>query len=310
MILTVTCNPALDISYELPSLTPGAVHRVARVKEVAGGKGVNVARVLHQLGRSTRLTGLATGSFNEDLRFDGLDARFVEVLPSVRRTLVIVEESGATTSLWEPGPQAPALAADALEQRVNEQLADATGLVVSGSLPRGVDASVPTRLAQLAHAAGLPAVLDLDGAPLHHAVTQRAPALLMPNIDELTGLLGITASFDAVEAGRRLAALVTRPVLITLGAHGLLGINGDEVWHVAPLRKLRGNPTGAGDAAAAAAAWGLAQGDSWSRIVVEAVALSAAAVVRPTAGSVDLPTYESWKTALRAERPETLFIER
>lgn len=61
MILTVTLNPALDVTYRVPSLTLDAVNRIADVSVRAGGKGLNVARVLHTLGYEVTALGLAGG---------------------------------------------------------------------------------------------------------------------------------------------------------------------------------------------------------------------------------------------------------
>ncbi|HET9420379.1 MAG TPA: hexose kinase [Nocardioides sp.] len=288
MILTVTCNPALDITYTVDRLRPGAVHRVSEAFVRPGGKGVNVSRVLHQLGEPVRALGLADAGFGARLAELGVPASFEEAVPEVRRTIVV--KDAETTSLWERGhPVAPG-AVDRLVGTLEEHLGEARALVVSGSLPPGVAADLPVRLARLAAEASVPVVLDLDDEPLAAAV-RGGGAVLTPNTDELARLLG--AADDPVASVRALAARTGAPVVHTLGERGLLATDGTSVWRASLPRPIAGNPTGAGDAVTACIARGLALSHAWPDILRDAVALGAAAVAVPTAGEVDLAAYDS-----------------
>ena len=286
VIVTVTCNPALDVTYDVDRLSPGEVHRVRAVHERPGGKGVNVARVLTQLGVPTIATGLDDGTFGALVAASGVPAGFVAGLDRVRRTLVITGET--TTSLWEPGGPVVPGAADALVEVVVALLDGAGALVVSGSLPPGLDAGLPARLAVAARDAGVPAVLDLDDAALGRAL-ECGGAVLTPNADELGRLLGGPVA-DLPEAARSLAVRNAAPVVLTLGARGILASDGEHCWH-AVTEPVDGNPTGAGDSVAAGLARGLAGGVAWPDLVADAACLGAAAVLTPIAGEVDLPTY-------------------
>lgn len=302
-IVTVTCNPALDVTYQVDRLVPNTVHRVSAVAERPGGKGVNVARVLHQLGVPVIASGLADAAFGDRVSELGVAASFVPALPTVRRTLVVQSATG-TTGLWEPGakPTDPAAAATALVDRVAELVRDAAGLVVSGSLPPGVDNALPTELARLARGAGLPVLLDLDDAPLRTALAH-GRAVLTPNLDELARLLARDNNppdpDDAAEAARALAQRNGAPVVVTLGADGMVAATAEQSWRAAPTEKVVGNPTGAGDAAAAAIIRGLTARTPWPEIVADAVALSAAAVASPVAGEVDLDHYRTGRGLVR-----------
>jgi tagatose 6-phosphate kinase len=302
-IVTVTCNPALDVTYQVDRLVPNTVHRVSGVQERPGGKGVNVARVLHQLGVPVVATGLADDTFGDRAADVGVTAAFVPALPTVRRTLVVQSATG-TTGLWEPGaePSDPAAAAAALVDRVADLVRDAAGLVVSGSLPPGVDDALPADLARLARDAGLPVLLDLDDAPLRTALA-RGGAVLTPNLDELARLLGQDGDppgpDQAAAAARALAERNGAPVVVTLGPGGLVAATAERSWRAAPPEEVVGNPTGAGDAAAAAIIRGLAGRVPWPEIVADAVALSAAAVASPVAGEVDLDHYRTGRGLVR-----------
>jgi tagatose 6-phosphate kinase len=110
MFLTVTLNAALDVTYEVRRLAPGAMHRVGAPSERAGGKGINVARVLRALGETVCVTGFAGGlagrAFRADLSSAAIPAELVTVVGETRRTVTVVETvTGEATLLNEPGPQ-------------------------------------------------------------------------------------------------------------------------------------------------------------------------------------------------------------
>lgn len=305
MILTVTCNPALDVTYTVGSLQPGAVHRVREVTQHPGGKGVNVTRVLHQLGEPVCALGVADAGFEARLGALGVPATFVDAMPEVRRTVVI--HGVDTTSLWEPGPAVGPDTEDRLIDLVSRHVGSAHTLVVSGSLPPGVPAEVPSGIAALAGNAGVPVVLDLDDEALAVAAL-RGGAVLTPNTDEIVRLLGDVA--DPVLAVHRLARQTGAPVVLTRGDRGVLASDGERCWQAFLPDAVAGNPTGAGDATTAGVARGLAHGQEWPEILRHAVALGAAAVAVPYAGKIDSAAYESHLSQVRVETADPTTIGR
>jgi fructose-1-phosphate kinase PfkB-like protein len=159
--------------------------------------------------------------------------------------------------------------------------------VVSGSLPPGFDARFHARLATMALEAGVPAVVDTSGEALKHAASVPG-AVLAPNAAELAQLTrqACHGPAEAIDAARTLLGGPPLAVVVTLGEDGLAAITRNGIWRGCLAERLAGNPTGAGDAAAAALIAGLAAAASWPEIVREAVALSAAAVLSPVAGEV------------------------
>lgn len=283
MILTVTANPAYDVTYTVPRVDLGEVHRVADVRERPGGKGINVARVLGQLGESACAMGFGDEGFAAALDGDGIAHDLVDALPRVRRTLVV--RAAETTSFWERGDELASDAENDLVRRVGARLPDARGLVVSGSLPDGTDPALPARLARCAVEARVPVIVDADGDPLRHAAGVPG-VVLMPNTDEVRLLAD--GSGDWFEVCRSLVGSGVRAVLATRGADGMTAVTADGIWHATPGDHLDGNPTGAGDAAAAAVIAHLAGGaDDWPALLADAVATSGAAVLAPVAGEID-----------------------
>ncbi|SDY09480.1 tagatose 6-phosphate kinase [Micromonospora pattaloongensis] len=309
MILTVTLNAALDITYRVDALRPQTTHRVAGVAERPGGKGVNVARVLHALGEPVLATGLAGGATGARIRRllagGGVREAFVPIGGESRRTLVVAAGDDEPTGFWEPGPRVTADEWDAFLGRYRELLADAGVAVLSGSLPPGVPRDAYAVLVGLAADAGVATILDADGDPAYLGV-RAGPDVVKPNARELSALHGIilgrsvtVGTVDgAVDAAAAIRALGARSVVASLGPDGLLAAAGERVYRAVPAEHVAGNPTGAGDAAVAGLARGARTGQPWPERLRDAVALSAAAVAAPVAGELSLEEYERQRAAV------------
>lgn len=196
MILTVTLNAALDVTYLVEDgVHPGATHRVRSVAQRAGGKGVNTARVLTSLGEPVLALGLAGGAPGAELRADldaaGLAHRFTAVAGASRRTVAVVDASGAVgvTGFWEPGPQVSAAEWRAFLTDFRAALPTATAVLLAGSLPPGVPRDAYAVLVSLASTAGLPTLVDADAQALRAALPAR-PTLVKPNAEEALRALG------------------------------------------------------------------------------------------------------------------------
>lgn len=298
MILTVTLNTALDLTYDVPALVPHSSHRVTGLSERPGGKGVNVARVLTALGHDTVVTGFAGGATGAVLRtmLAALPAgpaavtdALVPVAGDTRRTLAVVDRAtGDTTQFNEPGPHVTADEWTAFLTSYGELLGAADAVALCGSLPPGIHVGAYAELVRLARTAGVPVLLDTSGEPLRRGIAAR-PDLIKPNADELAQLTG---SRDALRGARDARRRGAHGVIASLGADGMLAVSPDGTWQAAPPAPVRGNPTGAGDSAVAGLLSGLVEGLDWPDRLRRAVALSTATVLSPTAGEFDRAAYE------------------
>lgn len=295
MILTVTLNAALDVTYEVPSLRLGESHRATAVHTRAGGKGINVARVLHALGRETMVTGFVGGDIGALIRADvhaaGLRESLFEMAGESRRTVTIVSE-GAATAVNEPGPPLSISEWADFVGGFHALAARASVVVLSGSLPGNLPDDA---YAQLIRVSPAPVILDTSGAPLLAGLAAR-PGVIKPNADEL---LTATGTADPVKAAGILLDRGARAVVASQGADGLIAVSPHGSWRVRPPEPLSGNPTGAGDACVAALA--ACHDLDWPTRLAEAVAVSAAAVVHPLAGDIDLDTYARLRPAIIVE---------
>ncbi|MET8470290.1 1-phosphofructokinase family hexose kinase [Streptomyces sp. NPDC006422] len=294
MILTVTLNTALDITYRVRSLRPHATHRVTEVTERPGGKGLNVARVLAALGHEVTVTGFVGGATGRTLQDQLLETpriadALVPVSGATRRTIAVVDaQSGDTTQLNEPGPTITPAEWTAFQEAYGELLRSASAVALCGSLPPGVPVGAYATLVRAARAASVPVLLDTSGEPLRRGVAAR-PDLVKPNADELAELTGSHEPLQAMKDARRRGA---HAVVASLGAEGLCALTPEGEWRAPAPDRLRGNPTGAGDSAVAGLLSGHADHLPWPQRLARAVALSAATVVSPVAGEFDAPTYE------------------
>ncbi|WP_353943903.1 1-phosphofructokinase family hexose kinase [Streptomyces sp. HUAS MG91] len=298
MILTVTLNTALDITYRVRSLRPHTSHRVTEVTERPGGKGLNVARVLAALGHEVTVTGFvggATGRALQDQLRGGerISDALVPVHGSTRRTVAVVDTTtGDTTQLNEPGPQVAPAEWAAFQEAYEDLLGSASAVALCGSLPPGVPVGAYATLIRAARAASVPVLLDTSGEPLRRGVAAR-PDIVKPNADELAELTGSHEPLQAMKDTRRRGA---HAVVASLGAEGLCALTPDGTWRAPAPDRLSGNPTGAGDSAVAGLLSGHAEHLPWPERLARAVALSAATVVSPVAGEFDRKTYDDLVT--------------
>lgn len=261
MIVTVTANPATDrLVGLLEPLERGAVLRSEAAHDDPGGKGINVARVLHAAG--VEVTAVLPAAEDEPLlaALDtrGLPRRAVPVTGRLRVNLTLAEPDGTTTKVNSPGPRLAEAEIAALTEAVLATATEGGWAVLSGSLPPGVPfdwyATLTTRLQQ----AGVRVAVDASGAALSEAVQHASPQLIKPNAEELAGLLGCEA--DEIERDRYEAALYAQrartehgieTVLLTLGGAGTVLATATGSWFSPPVPITVRSTVGAGDSSLA-----------------------------------------------------------
>jgi 1-phosphofructokinase family hexose kinase len=299
MIVVVTPNPAVDVTYRVDEQRVGTTQRVRSVDRLPGGKGLNVARVLAAEGVETHSVlplGGASGVWVADaVAALGLAATAVPVPGETRTTVTVVDDHAHPTMFGEPGPSVPPAAWAAVDEAVRALLPTADALVVSGSLPVGTAAEVVSPWITDAVAAGVLVVADCSG-PALLAAADAGATVCKPNREELAEATGLPDERDGA------LALLDRGagmVVVSRGADGIAAHTRTEVVEVGAVPGVTGNPTGAGDAATAGLVLALTRDttgydgpDAPDRAVLTtalrtAAAFGAAAVLRPVAGEVD-----------------------
>jgi 1-phosphofructokinase len=283
VILTVTPNPSLDRTYEIPALERGAVLRATTDRVDPGGKGVNVSRAVAAAGHRTvavlPLGGPEGGLLARLLGELGIEAAGVPVAGSTRVNISVAEPDGTLTKLNAGGPELSEGEAEAVLEAVRTRVAGADWIACCGSLPRGLAPEWYAELVARAHRAGARIALDTSGPSLTAALRQR-PDVVKPNAEELAQAVGrpLATVGDAVKAAEELRRLGARAVLASLGADGqLLVDDAGSYFGAAHVTAVRSN-VGAGDASLAGF---LAAGGTGPAALASAVAHGAAAVQLP-----------------------------
>jgi len=313
MIVTLTPNPAVDITYAVPTVTLGGSHRVVEVREHAGGKGLNVASVLTQLGfHAVAVAPVGAdelASFATDLAGRGVSHRLVESPCRTRRSVAVTDSGGEATLFNEAGSMQPAFVWTAMVDALTVLAPQASVVTISGSLPTGASDDLVGRLTSDASRLGLDVVLDVGGHALRAALRAQ-PTLVKPNRVEAEAAMGrppgalstpTDLAVSLVEAGAEAA-------VVTDGSDGIHLRHGDVALHAWLREPLKGNATGAGDALTASLAadletfGGLPEGrDAWADVLRRGVGWPAAAVLQPVAGVVDPDDIEGLLASVEIE---------
>ncbi|MET8448723.1 1-phosphofructokinase [Streptomyces sp. NPDC005209] len=283
MILTVTPNPSLDRTYEVPVLERGEVIRASGERMDPGGKGVNVSRAVAAAGRRT-VAVLPLGGAPGALVADLLDAQGIEVVPvpvagATRSNIALAEADGVLTKINAPGPELSAAEQELLLETVRAQSDDANWIACCGSLPRGLAPAWYADVVARAHADGARIAVDTSGPALLEALREH-PDVVKPNAEELAEAVGrpLATVGDAVKAAEELRELGARAVLASLGADGQLLVDGTGTWFGSARVDVVRSNVGAGDSSLAGF---LIAGGSGPEALASAVAHGAAAVRLP-----------------------------
>ncbi|MGF1642047.1 MAG: 1-phosphofructokinase [Thiotrichales bacterium] len=253
-VLTLTLNPAIDQSVAVTGFTAGSVNRVVWEQSDPGGKGVNVASFLADLGHPGTVTGLLgrdnATEFEHLFKSKGIVDEFVRIPGKTRVNIKIIDETTqAITDLNFPGCAVSPADLVKLERRIDSLLPEQDWLVLSGSTPAGVSADYYARLIRRLNAAGKRVVLDSSGEALRLGIAA-LPWAIKPNIHELEELLGKTLPDTpaVIGAARELLARGLGCVVVSMGEQGALFLTASECLHAQPPEIEVKSTVGAGDA--------------------------------------------------------------
>lgn len=300
-ILTITLNPALDVTVRVSHLVPGEVNRSQSSVTHAAGKGVNVAQVLADLGHTLTVSGFLgednLHAFEALFELRGFADAFIRVPGETRSNIKLAEDDGRVTDLNGPGPLVSELAQQALLDKLDQIGASHDAVVVAGSLPRGVSAQWLRELVLRLKAMGLKVVFDSSGEALKEGLSA-GPWLIKPNTEELSDALGCDVSDLAAQVGAatQLLAKGIEHVVISDGAQGVNWFSRRAALHAQPPKVRVASTVGAGDSLLAGMLHGLISGHSPEQTLCTATAIAAMAVTQIGFGisdAVQLATLES-----------------
>jgi 1-phosphofructokinase/tagatose 6-phosphate kinase len=256
MIITVTLNPALDKTLEVPNFTPGRRHRTVDQVTMPGGKGVNVARAIKRLGQPVIATGLAGGATGtrivEALNGEAILNSFVRIREESRtNTAVLDPTTGLQTEINERGPAVSHQELELFHEKLVYLAKGASMCVFAGSLPRGVDPDLYADLIREVKKLGVTTVLDTEGEPLRLAI-RAEPDLVSPNELEAEELVG--QEFNDVEDRAQAVVEMTRlgagEAIMTVadGCYAHVHDDGPALFRVSVEEQEARSRIGSGDA--------------------------------------------------------------
>ncbi|XJS11265.1 tagatose-6-phosphate kinase [Aerococcaceae bacterium WGS1372] len=299
-ILTVTMNPSVDIAYQLPTFNLDDVNRVSNVNKSAGGKGLNVTRVLKEIEEDLTATGLVGGDLGNYIKTQ-LDQRaihhdFYQIKGETRNCIAILHE-GMQTEILESGPTISDVEGEAFKKHFESLLKDAEAVSISGSTPKGLVTDYYAELIMIANAKEVPVVLDTSGESLRQVLlSEHKPKVIKPNVDELSQLLGRKLDKDLNLLKEALQDSLFNGVewiIVSLGSEGAFAKHKDLYYKVDIPTIDIVNPVGSGDSTVAGIVSGIIRNYDDVALLKHANVLGMLNAQEEITGHVNLKHYEA-----------------
>jgi 6-phosphofructokinase 2 len=287
MIATVTLNPSLDKTATVEELVVDEANRWTSLRRDPGGKGINVSRVIHELGGETIAYGFIGGFDGEALkhllRQQGVPFDFTPIKGEIRSNFIITDlKTRRQTRIDAPGPH---ISRDELRKfidKITRIKAKPDFLILAGSVPPGVPADIYRQLIETAKESGIKTVLDSDNKWLKEGIKAK-PNVIKPNVHEAEELLEIQLRDEAaiIDAVKALVSKGIEVATISRGKDGLIVATKEKVLKVtSPQVEVR-STVGAGDSAIAGLVLKLSQGQGIEEASQWAAAAGTAATLTP-----------------------------
>lgn len=292
MILTVTLNTSVDIRFTVEDFQKGGIFRAKDSQQTAGGKGLNVTRVLKQLSSPVKATGFIGGTNGQFIKGEldnlNIDYKFALTKENTRSCIAILDGETQTEVLGKGAK----VTEEELEQFLeiyNQLLYPAKVVTFSGSLPTGVRTTIYRDLIKAAKKAKLKTILDTSGDPLKEALPA-SPDIIKPNKHELETLVErkLNTQEDIAKAMEQLASQYNiETIIVSLGSQGALAMHNHKLYKVQIPTIQAKNPVGSGDAMVA----GLAHALNQDQDIITALTLGSACgmsnAMQPETGKID-----------------------
>lgn len=252
-ITTLTLNPSLDLTLWVPQLLIDDSNRVSEIRKDPGGKGINVSRVLHELGREVTTLTFLGGNTGQEFRVlmkrQGLELKTVHTRGETRENIIITETGNqAQTRLHQKGASILPGELERMHKLIEQNARETDFLILGGSLPPGVPADIYQKLILHLRERHTFCVLDADGEQFRLGVAAK-PFMIKPNHFELERLIGqkLDSPREVKAAARQLVDEGIEVVIVSLGKEGALAVSGKQSWIAQPPLVAVGSTVGSGD---------------------------------------------------------------
>jgi len=290
MITTVTLNASIDKAYSMDeSIKNGTVMRVASCRNSAGGKGLNVARIVKLSGADVQVTGFV-GGFNGQylehlLSIDGIANDFIHIEGETRSCINILDTKYGSTEYLEPGCEVSPVEEQEFLDRFSSIISRSNVITISGSIPKGVNLDIYARLIDMIKGLGKQVILDTSGESLILGLQSR-PTIVKPNQDEIELLFKakLSGMSDVITYAKKIHFAGIPYVVISLGGDGALLVCEKGVFHGIPPKVEATNTVGCGDSMVGALAVALEKKYSTEKMLRYAIAIATANAISPKTG--------------------------
>ncbi len=285
MIYTVTFNPYLDRTIDIQELVYDDVNEIVDEKKRAGGKGIDVSRVIKELGGQSVALGFVGGYSGLELEsrliYEGIVCDFTRISGETRTNNTVYQRNKKIqTLLSTPDPEVSPLEIAAFHNKMKE-IHKGSYVVISGNPPKPVDDDFYAQLVVTLRANGVKAILDTDGEALKKG-TNAGPFLIKPNIHEFGRLVekNVLSVEEVIEYSKDYRDTVEH-IVVSMGAKGVIGISGNEVYYATPPKIRVGSSIGAGDSLVAGLTLALSRHHTMDEAIVLGVACGTASTLNP-----------------------------
>lgn len=307
MITTITLNVAIDKAYVVEDFAKNTVTRVQKCTNTAGGKGLNVSKIIKLCGEDIIATGFVgghAGAYVEDLlKEHHIATDFVHTQSETRSCINILANDGSSTEFLEPGAFVSLDEVTKFHHKLDSLMEQSDIITISGSVPKGIETLIYADIITKIKNKGKKVILDTSGELLVNGI-KACPTLIKPNSEELEALLGISIhnQTEVIEAAKKLHNNGIEYVAVSLGSEGALLICKDGVFHGKPPKITPVNTVGCGDSMVGAFAVSLSKKQPVEDMLRYAVAVSAANALTMATGSFEATDLEMLLSNVTVER--------
>ncbi|HFU7085459.1 tagatose-6-phosphate kinase [Bacillus cereus] len=309
MILSVTMNPSVDISYSIHELKLDVVNRVETVHKTAGGKGLNVARVIAQMEEAVLATGVLGGTIGEyiiqELNKSNISNDFLKIKKESRNCIAILHE-GMQTEILESGPTLSKEEGATFLEKFEYLLTTASLVTISGSLPKGLPTNFYYQMLEICNNNGIPVIIDSSGEPLKNTLVHKEkPFAIKPNTAELTQLLGINMEvgiIDLKQACNHELFTGIEWIIVSMGGEGALVRHGEDYYRVTIPKIEVVNPVGSGDATVAGLAVALHQNQTVEIVLKTAMTTGMLNTMEAGTGYINVNKFKQYFELVNVEK--------
>lgn len=293
MITTVTLNASIDKAYHMKEeIVNGTVMRVASTRNSAGGKGLNVARVVKLCGEEVQATGLV-GGYNGDylkalLEEDGISHDFGQIKGETRSCINVLDPGFGSTEYLESGCEVTTEEENAFMDHFCGLVNRSDVIAISGSVPKGVREDVYRRMISIAKRMDKQVILDTSGVLLKEGIKAK-PTMVKPNKDEIEMLFGakIESREDVIQYGKMIYEQGIPYVVISLGGEGALLVCKEGIFQGKPPKMEVVNTVGCGDSMVGAFAVAMVRKYDAKEALRYGVAVATANAMSPHTGDFE-----------------------